>query len=64
MNEKISNIFSRQYKRMESELTSLNIPVGFLSIISKYWRYAEEDLLTLSKENGNGLDEDSYISNN
>lgn len=59
MNEQISNIFSRQYKRMESELVGLNIPTGFLSIISKYWRFAEEDIQNLSKENGNAMDKDS-----
>lgn len=59
MDEKITNIFSRQYKRMESELVGLNIPTGYLSIISKYWRYAEQDLQELSKEKENGLDKDT-----
>lgn len=60
MDEKITNIFSRQYKRMESELVGLNIPTGYLSIISKYWRYAEQDLQELSKEKENGLDKDTH----
>jgi hypothetical protein len=60
MNEHITNVFSRQYKRMESELLGLNIPAGYLSIISKYWRYAEQDLQELSKEKDNELDKDSY----
>lgn len=59
MNEHITNVFSRQYKRMESELIGLNIPAGYLSIISKYWRYAEQDLQELSKEKDNELDKDS-----
>lgn len=58
MNEQISNIFSRQYKRMENELIGLNIPMGYLSIISKYWRFAEEDLENLSKENGDAREAD------
>ena len=60
MDEKISCIFSRQFKRMEGELIGLNIPVGFLSIISKYWRFAEEDIQTVVEENGNGLDKNTH----
>ena len=60
MDEKISCIFSRQFKRMEGELIGLNIPVGFLSIISKYWRFAEEDIQNTVKEKGNALDKDSH----
>lgn len=59
MSEEITNIFSRQYKRMENELVGLNIPAGFLSIISKYWRFAEKDIQDLSKEKENVLDKDS-----
>lgn len=59
MSEEITNIFSRQYKRMENELVGLNIPTGFLSIISKYWRFAEKDIQDLSKEKENVLDKDS-----
>jgi hypothetical protein len=59
MDEKISCIFSRQFKRMEGELIGLNIPTGFLSIISKYWRFAEEDIQNVVKEKGNELDKDS-----
>lgn len=59
MSEEITNIFSRQYKRMENELIGLNIPMGFLSIISKYWRFAEKDIQDLSKEKEDVLDKDS-----
>lgn len=60
--ENIDKIFSRQYKRMENELLSINMPEGYLSIISKYWHFAEEDIKTSisRKENGNGMDKDSY----
>jgi hypothetical protein len=47
----ITKIFSRQYKRMEKELLGINIPEGYLSIISKYWHYAEEDIIN-SVESG------------
>lgn len=59
MTDEVTNIFSRQYKRMENELVGLNIPTGFLSIISKYWRFAEKDIQDLSKENENVLDKNS-----
>lgn len=59
MTDEVTNIFSRQYKRMENELVGLNIPTGFLSIISKYWRFAEKDIQDLSKENENGMDKNS-----
>ena len=59
MDEKVSCIFSRQFKRMEGELIGLNIPTGFLSIISKYWRFAEEDIKNVVEEKGNELDKDT-----
>lgn len=51
MEENIKQIFSRQYKRMEAELRDINIPNGYLTIISKYWNFCEQDL---QKEIGNG----------
>lgn len=47
----IKQIFSRQYKRMESELQEINMPSGYLTIVSKYWNFCEQDL---RKEIGNG----------
>lgn len=58
MEEAIKKIFSRQYKRMENELLGVNMPEGYLSIISKYWHYAEQDLIN-SMENGNAVDKDT-----
>ena len=46
MEDIIKRIFSRQYKRMENELLGVNIPEGYLSIISKYWHFAEEDIVS------------------
>ena len=51
MEDNIKQIFSRQYKRMESELRDINIPAGYLTIVSKYWNFCEQDL---RKEIGNG----------
>lgn len=58
MEEAIKKIFSRQYKRMENELLGVKMPEGYLSIISKYWHYAEQDLIN-SMENGNAVDKDT-----
>ena len=58
MEEAIKKIFSRQYKRMENELLGVNMPEGYLSIISKYWHYAEQDLIN-SMENGDAVDKDT-----
>lgn len=46
----IQQTFSRQYKRMETELKSVNIPNGYLTIVSKYWAFCEKDI---RKELGN-----------
>lgn len=43
---------------MENELLGVNMPEGYLSIISKYWHYAEQDLIN-SMENGNAVDKDT-----
>lgn len=58
MENTIKKIFSRQYKRMENELLGVNIPEGYLSIVSKYWHFAEQDLID-SMENGYAMDEDT-----
>jgi hypothetical protein len=58
MDKIIKKIFSRQYKRMEKELSGVNMPEGYLSIISKYWHYAEQDIIN-SKESGYAMDENS-----
>lgn len=58
MENTIKKIFSRQYKRMENELLGVNIPEGYLSIISKYWHFAEQDLID-SMENGYAMDKDT-----
>lgn len=58
MENTIKKIFSRQYKRMENELLGVNIPEGYLSIVSKYWHFAEQDLID-SMENGNAVDKDT-----
>ena len=47
MEEKIEKIFARQYKRMENELRGVDIPEGYLTIISKYFSFMEEDLKNL-----------------
>ena len=44
-------IFNRQFERMKAELMAINMPQGYLTIISKYWDFAKEDLERI-EENG------------
>ena len=44
MEQQIEKTFNRQYERMKSELMAINMPIGYLTIISKYWDFAKEDL--------------------
>lgn len=37
-------IFNRQFERMKSELLAINMPMGYLTIISKYWDFAKQDI--------------------
>lgn len=45
-------IFNRQFERMKAELLAINMPQGYLTIISKYWDFMKMDILR-SMENGN-----------
>ena len=45
-------IFNRQYERMKAELLSINMPQGYLTIISKYWDFMKRDIERIM-ENGN-----------
>ena len=40
----ITKIFNRQFERMKSELLAINMPQGYLTIISKYWDFARQDV--------------------
>ena len=44
MDYEIERILNRQYERMKSELMSINMPQGYLTIISKYWDFAKQDI--------------------
>lgn len=44
MEKEVEKIFNRQYERMKSELQDINIPKGYLTIISKYWDFAKQDI--------------------
>ena len=45
-------IFNRQFERMKAELLAINMPTGYLTIISKYWDFAKQDIERIM-ENGN-----------
>lgn len=44
MEKEIERIFNRQYERMKNELLAINMPQGYLTIISKYWDFLREDI--------------------
>lgn len=43
-NTTIDKIMRRQFERMKNELMAINIPQGYLTIISKYWDFAMMDI--------------------
>ena len=43
-NTTIEKIMRRQFERMKSELNAINMPQGYLTIISKYWDFAKMDI--------------------
>ena len=55
MEKEIERIFNRQYERMKAELMGVNIQQGYLTIISKYWDFAKQDIIERIKENGNKI---------
>lgn len=44
MEKEIEKIFNRQFERMKGELLAINMPQGYLTIISKYWDFAKQDV--------------------
>lgn len=40
----IDKIMRRQFERMKNELNAINMPQGYLTIISKYWDFAKMDI--------------------
>lgn len=55
MEKEVEKIFNRQYERMKSELQDINIPKGYLTIVSKYWDFAKQDIKERIKENANQI---------
>lgn len=43
-NTTIDKIMRRQFERMKNELNAINMPQGYLTIISKYWDFATMDI--------------------
>ena len=46
-------IFNRQYERMKSELKAINMPDGYMTIISKYWDFLKQDIQERIMDYGN-----------
>ncbi len=42
--ENMERIFNRQFERMKRELLDINMPIGYLTIISKYWDFLKLDI--------------------
>lgn len=53
MEKEIERIFNRQFERMKKELLDINMPSGYLTIISKFWDFAKQDIEERIMENGN-----------
>lgn len=51
MESDIVKIFNRQFERLKSELLAINMPQGYLTIVSKYWDFAKYDVLERIEEN-------------
>lgn len=52
MEQEVERILNRQFERMKAELLAINMPQGYLTIISKYWDFAKQDIERIM-ENGN-----------
>lgn len=50
MEQDIDHIFNRQFERMKSELLAINMPLGYLTIVSKYWDFTKKDVQERIKE--------------
>lgn len=57
MDKEIEKIFNRQFERMKAELLAIKMPLGYLTIISKYWDFTKMDVQERIKDNG--LDKNS-----
>lgn len=52
MDKEIERIFNRQFERMKRELLDIKMPEGYLTIISKYWDFAKQDIQERIMEDG------------
>lgn len=52
MEKEIERIFNRQYERMKAELLGIKMPIGYLTVISKYWDFAKQDIQERIKDYG------------
>lgn len=53
MDKEIERIFNRQFERMKSELMAIMMPLGYLTIISKYWDFAKQDIERIMDNDAN-----------
>ena len=57
--DNINKIFNRQYERLKSELLAINMPQGYLTIISKYWDFCKMDIDNLMRIKENDREDNS-----
>ena len=50
MEKTIEKVFNRQFERMKNELLNINMPQGYLTIISKYWDFMKMDIQDMLEE--------------
>ena len=63
MDKEIERIFNRQFERMKRELLDIKMPDGYLTIISKYWDFAKQDIQERIMEDGRNKKR-AYLSPN
>ena len=65
MDEKpeVERIFNRQYERMKKELLEINIPMAYLTIVSKYWDFAKMDIEGIMEDGRDNTKKQHRLSN-
>lgn len=56
----LERIFNRQFERMKNELLAINMPQGYLTIISKYWDFTKHDIERISDHAEQTNDQNNY----
>lgn len=63
MEKELERIFNRQFERMKKELSDINMPVGYLTIISKFWDFLKQDITDRIMENDKNIQASDISAN-